>query len=53
MLAILRIRVHMHTRGVCCNDFVVTQSMIEKINADMYCNKEGDPELELMIAESD
>ena len=41
--AILRICVHLHTRGVCCNDFVVTQSMIKKFNADMYCDKEGDP----------
>ena len=50
--AILKIPVHQHTRGVCCNDIVVMQS-IEKFNADMCCDKEGGPELELMVAVSD
>ena len=50
---LLKILVHQHTRGVCCNEIVLMQSTIEKFNADMHCDKDVCPEMELMVAVSE
>ena len=42
--AIVRIRAHLHFRGICCRQFVPTEDMLRRFNAaDMYGHGEDRP----------